>query len=174
MRNYTNNDKRNATIRNPYNGDEFTLDFPIADSLDLMDTINRVTSGGEHDYEIVDFEGFYNFMPPYYSNYITIGGLNDMAERIERLEDDDADKLEAMAEYCDDLDEVESAWDDSYFISDTTLADYAEEFCYECGYMPVDGLPGWISCHIDWEGVGRELSFDGYSEINGGVLYVAR
>lgn len=35
MRNHTINDERNATIRNLYNGDEFTLDFPIADSLDL-------------------------------------------------------------------------------------------------------------------------------------------
>lgn len=170
MRNYTINDERNATLRNLYNGDEFTLDFPVADSLDLMDAINRATSDGEHDYEIVDFEGFYNFVP----EFCSLSEINDIAERLERLEDEDADKLEAMAEYCDDLDDIERVWNDSYFIPDTTLADYAEELCYECGYMPVDGLPGWISCHIDWEGVGRELSFDGYSEINGGVLYVAQ
>lgn len=102
-----------------------------------------------------------------------IRNLNDIAERLERLEDEDADKLEAMAEYCDNLDDIESAWDDSFFIHDATLADYAEELAYECGYMPSE-LPNWISYHIDWEGVGRELSFDGYSEINGGVLYVAR
>lgn len=107
-----------------------------------------------------------------YTNY-DIYDVNEIAERLERLEDEDADKLEAMAEYCDNLDDIESAWDDSFFIHNTTLADYAEELAYECGYMP-SGLPSWISYHIDWEGVGRELSLDGYSEINGGVLYVAQ
>lgn len=171
MRNYrinTTNDKA-AIVRNLYNNDEFKIAFPLDD--ELMDrAIRRATSNGEHDYAIVDLDGFYNFVD---SDFTSIDELNDIAERLEALEDEDADKLEAMAEYCDDLDDIESAWDDSFFIADTTLADYAEEFCYECGYMP-SKLPSWISYHIDWEGVGRELSFDGYSEINGGVLYVAR
>lgn len=171
MRNYTINttNDKTAFVRNLYNDDEFKIAFPLDD--ELMDrAIRRATSNGEHDYTITDLDGFYNFVD---SEFTSIGELNDMAERIEALEDDDADKLEAMAEYCDDLDEVESAWDDSFFIADTTLADYAEEMCYEYGYMP-SKLPNWISYHIDWEGVGRELSFDGYSEINGGVLYVAQ
>ena len=97
----------------------------------------------------------------------------EIAERLERLEDEDADKLEAMAEVLDDLDEIERAWNDSYYVADTTLADYAEELCYECGYMPAE-LPGWIRCHIDWEGVARDLSYDGYYETTDGVLYVAQ
>ena len=170
MRNYTTTE-RTASIRNLYNGDQFTVSFPFSDDVELSLAIMRATSNGEHDYTITDLAGFYNFVD---SEFTGIGELADMAERIERLEAEDADKLEAMAEYCDDLDEVESAWDESYFIHDTTLADYAEELAYECGYIPFDGLPGWISCHIDWEGVGRELVVDGYSEINGGVLYVAQ
>lgn len=171
MRNYTINttNDKTAFVRNLYNGDEFKIAFPLDD--DLMDrAIRRATSNGEHDYAIVDLDGFYNFVD---SDFTNIDELNDMAERIERLEDDDAEKLEAMAEYCDDLEDVESAWVDSFFIPDTTLADYAEEMCYECGYMP-SKLPNWISYHIDWEGVGRELSVDGYREINDGVLYVAK
>nr|DAH15042.1 MAG TPA: antirestriction protein [Caudoviricetes sp.] len=173
MRNYTINttSERTATIRNLYNGDEFTIAFPFVDDEHMESAIRRATSNGEHDYIIADLDGFYNFVD---SEFTNIEELSDLAERIEALEDDDAEKLEAMAEYCDDLDDVERAWDDSYFIPDTTLADYAEELAYECGYIPCDGLPGWISCHIDWEGIGRELSVDGYSEINGGVLYVAR
>ena len=94
MRNYTINasNERTATIRNLYNGDEFTTAFPHSE-FELDNIQDRATTYGLHD--------------------------------------------------------------------------------YECGYMPSE-LPGWISCHIDWEGVGRELSFDGYSEINGGVLYVAQ
>lgn len=172
MRNYTINttNERTAFIRNLYNGDEFKIEFPFSDDVELSLAIMRATSNGEHDYTITDLDGFYNFVD---SEFTSIGELNDMAERIEALEDDDANKLESMAEYCDSLEDVESAWGDSFFIPDTTLADYAEEMCYECGYMP-SKLPDWISYHIDWEGVGRELSVDGYCEINGGVLYVAR
>lgn len=172
MRNYTINttNEKTATIRNLYNGDEFTVKLPFSDDLELSIAINRATWNGEHDYTITDLDGFYNFVD---SEFTSIGELDDIAERLERLEDEDADKLEAMAEYCDDLDDIERVWDDSYFIPDTTLADYAEELAYDCGYMPSE-LPGWISYHIDWEGVGRELSYDGYSEINGGVLYVAQ
>lgn len=169
MRNYTINDEKTATIRNLYNGDDFTIEFPTAED-ELDKAQDRATSYGLHDFEIVDVDGFYNFID---SEFTGIYTLNDIAERLERLEDEDADKLEAMAEYCDNLDDIESAWDDSFFIHNATLADYAEELAYECGYMPSD-LPDWIRCHIDWEGVGRELSFDGYSEINGGVLYVAQ
>lgn len=168
MRNYTINttNERTAFIRNLYNDDEFKVAFPLDDEL-MNRAIRRATSNGEHDYAIVDIDGFYNFVD---SDFTNIDELNDIAER---LEDDDADKLEAMAEYCVNLDDIESAWDDSFFIPDTTLADYAEELCYECGYMPSE-LPAWIRCHVDWEGVGRELSYDGYSEINDGVLYVAQ
>ena len=166
MRNNTN---KKAWIRNLYNGDEFTAEFPMnEDALDAIE--DRATCAGSHDCMVCDTEGFYGFADEFCSLY----DLNDLAERIEALEDDDAEKLEAMAEYCDDLDNVERAWDDSYFIADTTGEDYAQELCYECGYMPSNKLPDWISYHIDWEGVFRELSVDGYSEINGGVLYVAR
>ena len=172
MRNYTINttNDKTAFIRNLYNGDEFKIAFPLDD--ELMDrAIRRATSNGEHDYAIVDLDGFYNFVD---SDFTNIDELNDISERLERLEDEDADKLEAMAEYCDNLDDIESAWDDSYFVADTTGEDYAQELCYECGYMPVNELPWWISDHIDWNGVFMELSADGYHEINGGVLCVAQ
>lgn len=164
------NTEKTAFIRNLYNNDEFKVSFPLSE--DLLDRVqDRATSCGLHDYAVIDLEGFYGLVDP---DWCSVYGMSDIAERLKRMEDDDAEKLEAMAEYSDDLDDIERAWDDSYFVADTTLADYAEELCYECGYMPVDGLPGWISCHIDWEGVGRELEYDGYHEINGGVLYVAR
>lgn len=169
MRNYTNTEKT-ATIRNLYNGDEFTASFPMSED-ELVNIADRASCHGSHDYIVVYVEGLYNLIS---SDYVSLLDVNDVAERVERLEDEDADKLEAMAEVMDDLDDIERVWDDSYFIADTTGEDYAQELCYECGYMPCKNLPEWISYHIDWNGVFRELSVDGYSEINGGVLYVAR
>jgi len=162
---------KTATIRNLYNGDEFTTAFPLS-AYELDNIQDRATTYGLHDYVIVDLEGFYGLVDSRWCD--DVYSLNDIAERLERLEDEDADKLEAMAEYCDDLDEIESAWNDSYFIADTTGEDYAQELCYECGYMPSKELPWWITEHIDWKGVFSELSAGGYSEINSGVLYVAR
>ena len=167
MRNYTNNTEKTAVIRNLYNGDEFTARFPM-DEEELYKIADRASCHGSHDYIIADIDGFYNFVA---SEFTNIEELNDIAERIETLEDDDADKLEAMAEVMDDLDDIESAWDDSYFIDDTTLADYAELLAEECGFL--EAVPDFIRWYIDWEGVGREMSVDGYSEINGGVLYVS-
>ena len=96
-----------------------------------------------------------------------------MAERLERLEDEDADKLEAMAEVMDDLDDIERAWNESFFISDTTLADYAELHAEECGFL--EAVPDFIRGYIDWEDMAEDMKIDdGYSEINGGVLYVAK
>lgn len=48
-------------------------------------------------------------------------------------------------------------------------ADYAEQLCDECGYLSKD-IPSLISCHIDWEGVWRDLTYDGYSEENGYIF----
>lgn len=168
MRNYTSTIK-SAIIRNLYTGKEFYGRFPMdEDKLDALE--DRATCEGSHDCMVCETEGFYGFA----DEFCTLSDLNDIAERLERLEDDDAEKLEALAEVMDDLDEIESAWNDSYFIADTTGEDYAQELCYECGYLPSKELPWWISDHIDWNGVFRELSADGYHEINGGVLYVAQ
>lgn len=168
MRNYTSTEKT-AFIRNLYNGDEFAARFPM-DEEELEKVEDRATCEGSHDCMVCETEGFYGFA----DEFCTLDDLNDIAERLERLEDDDAEKLEALAEVMDDLDEIERVWDDSYFVADTTGEDYAQELCYECGYMPCKNLPEWISYHIDWEGVWREITVDGYYEINGGVLYVAR
>lgn len=164
------NTEKTAFIRNLYNNDEFKVSFPLSE--DLLDRVqDRATSCGLHDYAVIDLEGFYGLV---YPDWCSVYGMSDIAERLERLEDDDAEKLEALAEVMDDLNEIERVWDDSYFVADTTVEDYAQELCYECGYMPCKDLPEWISYHIDWEGVFRELSVDGYYEINGGVLCVVR
>lgn len=168
MRNNANTEKT-ATIRNLYNGDEFTARFPMDDE-ELEKVEDRATCEGSHDCMVCETEGFYGFA----DEFCSLDDLNDIAERLERLEDEDADKLEALAEVMDDLNEIERVWYDSYFVADTTGEDYAQELCYECGYMPCKDLPEWISYHIDWEGVFRELSVDGYYEINGGVLCVVR
>lgn len=169
MRSYTNNDERTAVIRNLYNGDEFTARFPM-DEEELNATADRASCHGSHDYIVVNVEGFYNFV---YSEFTSIGELNDIAERIEALEDEDYEKFKAMAEYCDNLDDIERSWTNSCFYADTTLADYAELHAEECGFL--ETVPDFIRGYIDWEDMAEDMKIDdGYSEINGGVLFVAK
>lgn len=168
MRNYTNTEKT-ATFRNLYNGKEITCEFPCTMERQNY-TQDVATSCGGHDFEIVEIDGFYGFAD---SVYITVWELNDIAKRIEALEDEDADKLEAMAEYCDTLDDIERVWKNSHFYADTTLADYAELLAEECGYL--EAVPDFIRGYIDWEDMAEDMKIDdGYSEINGGVLFVAQ
>lgn len=136
-----------------------------------MDNIqDRATSYGLHDYVIVDLEGFYGLVD---SNWCSVYGLNDIAERIETLEDKDADKFEAMAEYCDNLEDVERAWPESFFYPNQTLAAYAELHAEECGFL--EAVPDFIRGYIDWEDMAEDMKIDdGYAEINGGVLFVAK
>lgn len=170
MRNYTNT-KKTATIRNLYTGKDFFIEFPA--TIEEQDLVyNCATCCGGHDYAIVDLEGFYGLQAPY-AEYASIEELNDMAERIDALEDEDAEKLEAMAEYCDNLDDIERAWNESFFISDTTLAAYAELHAEECGFL--EAVPDFIRGYIDWDDMAEDMKIDdGYSEINGGVLFVAK
>lgn len=169
MRNYTNNTEKTAVIRNLYNGDEFTARFPM-DEEELYKIADRASCHGSHDYIVVCVEGFYNLIS---SDYVSLIDVNDVADRLERLEDKDSDKLEAMAEYCDNLDDIERAWNESFFISDTTLAAYAELHAEECGFL--EAVPDFIRGYIDWEDMAEDMKIDeGYSEINGGVLYVAK
>lgn len=170
MRNNTNTEK-SATFRNLYNGKELTVTFPATDRV-LDYAYWAMSCNGQHDYILADscnFRGMLRNCSQFYDIY----DVNEIAERLERLEDEDADKLEAMAEYCDNLDDIERAWNNSYFYADTTLADYAELHAEECGYL--EAVPDYIRGYIDWEDMAEDMKIDdGYSEINGGVLFVAK
>lgn len=161
---------KTATVRNLYNGDEFTTAFPHSE-FELDNIQDRATTYGLHDYAIVDLEGFYGLVD---SRWCGVYGLNDIAERLERLEDEDADKLEAMAEVMDNLDDIERAWNESYFIADTTLVDYAELEAEERGDIPAS-LPEYIKFNIDWDSIAADMELSReYYEVNGGVLRVAQ
>lgn len=167
-----NNTTKSAWVANFETAEGFRVEFPM-DNEELRSTFRSWYAldvwGDGGNVHIAEIEGFYGFA----STFCDLEELNDIAERIEALEDKDAEKLEAMAEVVDDLDDIESAWDDSYFFSDTTLAAYAELHAEESGFL--EAVPDFIRGYIDWEDMAEDMKIDeGYSEINGGVLYVAK
>lgn len=163
---------KSAWVANFETAEGFRVEFPM-DSEELRSTLRSWYAldvlGDGGNVHIAELEGFYGLA----STFFDLEKLNEIAERIEALEDKDADKLEAMAEYCDNLDDIERAWNESFFISDTTLAAYAELHAEECGFL--EAVPDFIRGYIDWEDMAEDMKIDdGYSEINGGVLFVAK
>lgn len=66
-----------------------------------------------------------------------------------------------------DVDAVQSC--EEQYCGKMSGEEYAQELCEECGYLPKE-LPSLISCHIDWAGVWRDLSLEGYEERSGYIF----
>lgn len=96
-----------------------------------------------------------------------IFAASDLVERIEGLDSGQEDLLDALLEDGDDLETAveECENGDIVFYPDTNLADLAEQFGEEEMFSKE-----FLLQHVDWEAVGRELSFNGYTEVAGGVL----
>lgn len=108
-------------------------------------------------------------------------GLGEVARRVEiaELADERDIPLSVILEFANDhlpkgadLDDIESAIDESYRGSYDSWKDFAEELTRETSDM--SAVPAWLEYHIDWESIGRdfELSgdFNGYG-LDGSIYF---
>lgn len=88
-------------------------------------------------------------------------------DRILELDSYDIEKLEAACEAgCySDIDEYLNHLDDICYYKDMTLEEVAEQLVEECYNLPEFALR-----YFDYEAFARDLSFDGYAEVAGGVI----
>ena len=101
------------------------------------------------------------------SENTNISDLNDLAERLEALDKYDLEKLEAILEA--DGGSLENALDniDDYtYYANMSLEDVAYEIVDECY-----NLPDIAQRYFDYKAFARDLSFDGYTETENGVIY---
>ena len=101
------------------------------------------------------------------SENTNISDLNDLAERLEALDKYDLEKLEAILEA--DGGSLENALDN---IDDYTY--YANMSLEDVAYEIVDeyyDLPEFAQRYFDYAAFARDLSFDGYTETDNGVIY---
>ena len=115
-----------------------------------------------HDYE-TDITGLE------IGEYDSVERLNELAERLEVYNDCEIEVIEALIEtegY--DLEEAMDEYDkgDCGLYAVNSLTELAEQFVDE-GYFTTEKLLQYI----DFEALGRDLSFDGYTETKNGVLY---
>ena len=105
---------------------------------------------GEEEWIVCDYEGVPS---QYVSEYDLDPDFFDFRKVVEEMGDDE--KLVEAGLACDvPLDKIEEACFGKY----RSLEDYAYELLVES--HDLDSLPSLITCHIDWEGVARDLSQD--------------
>lgn len=116
-----------------------------------------------HDYE-TDFDSLH------VSEYANIEELNELAERLEEYDKWEREEIEACieAEGCE-LEEAMDACDNGELIlysNVNNLADLAAYLVDEGAFSTETLLR-----YIDYDALGRDLRFDGYTEVKNGVLY---
>ena len=129
---------------------------------DVLDKVLKEIGIDEYyeEYFITDYENEIIGIGDVISEYSSVQALNELAQRIEDLSDDEADKLGAVLEYeaCRSVSEVLELLDklDEFdLLTDVTDDEelgyyYAEEYC--C----ID-IPEYIQPYFDYEKFGRDV-----------------
>lgn len=145
------------------------IDLPI-DADELQAKLDEIA--GEHGDELAihDYEA-----PWKIGEYDNITEINELAERYAEV---DEDEFEAIAEATGyDASEILDIIDSGdYTIYDGDLSDVAEQMVDEGLFGEI---PESIARYIDYEAIGRDLGYDGYTEVTlrGGkriVVHVSR
>lgn len=98
-----------------------------------------------------------------------IDAINELAENLEEFERyDEMDKLKAIMEATgDNVFDAITYMEDAAFYCGYTLEEVAEELVSECYNLPEFALR-----YFDYEAFARDLSFDGYTETDFGVIFL--
>lgn len=153
------NRKKETSVINAYivnlqthRGDWFL--FPA--SLDKIR--NSLQLEEDQDYEITDYEAPFNL-----HGYERLEALNEIAERLEENEKHPAFHyigelvengfFETTEDALDKIDEI------IVYEGCQSYAAFAEAYVDECGYLQM--VPELIACHIDYDGIGHDFSFEG-------------
>lgn len=119
------------------------------------------------EYFITDYESGFSIYD-YVGEYVNIETLNEYAERLEDVRDDDL--LLVILEDQGDLDEALNVYENERYqwYKGMTMEDVAREFVDKGFYGKVSDE---LKYYIDFEKLARNLDYDGYTEYDGGVLY---
>lgn len=134
------------------------IDLPCDD---LQEQINSIL-GDDEEYAIHDYEASFSI-----SEYDCPFDLNDIAERLESLDEYEQKKLTYLLDDGCTMEQAIDELDDITFYQDMSLKDVAEEMVDEGLF---GDIPESIINYIDYDAIARDLSYDGYHETNDGVF----
>lgn len=130
---------------------------------DLDDVLARLSNGGEDELHISDYDA-----PFKVAEYADIHELNEVAEA---AEDVDEGLFAAVCEELpadspmDVLRMIEGGKVDVYYVE--SLAELAEQFVDDGLF---GDIPDAIRGYLDYDAIGRDLGFDGYTETGRGFI----
>lgn len=144
----------------------FWVELPC-DLDEVLEKLSASTGEDIDDMEVFvnDYETNINGLE--ISENSNISDLNDLAERLETLDEYDLEKLEAILEA--DGGNLENAldnMDDYTYYANMSLEDVAYEIVDECY-----DLPDIAQRYFDYASFARDLGYDGYTETENGVIY---
>lgn len=135
------------------------VELPVTKE-ELEKVFERIGINEEYEeYFITDYECDFGYQVGEYEN---LESLNELAETLDELEEDEERVVKAAIEYGYTLDEaIETANNGDYRIYSNCndMTDIAYQVVEECGYL--DKVPETVSRYFDYESFGRDLGIEG-------------
>jgi antirestriction protein len=147
------------------------ISLPV-DEEEFRAALKEIEIDGEEyeEFFIADYEEFLGYQVGEYENFET---LNNLAEEIISLKEYEIEALEAIIESeSNDLEnalEILQSGDYQFYPNLETLEELAEIMIDE-GFF--GDIPENLVNYIDYEKLGRDLSYDGYVLTSKGVIYI--
>lgn len=140
--------------------------LPIESPKELQQALKDIGIGKEYEeYFITDYESSFVGLRDILGEYESIEALNELAEILEALSNDDEDKLNAIleCESCKSIDELKElieSLDDYDLLPDIDDdEDLGYYYIEDCGIFP--DIPECIRNYIDYEKFGRDVRLEG-------------
>lgn len=133
--------------------------LPVDD--DELEEVKKRIGINEHYEEmfITDYESDIDGVEV--NEYSDVDELNEIAEMLEELNNDDIEIIGALMSDGYSFDEAIDKKDDVIvFYGCNDMEDVAIHYCEECGIL--DGIPEHLRSYFDFVAYGRDMSFDGH------------
>ena len=136
----------------------------------LEEVLNKISNNGNDELFISDYETDISNLK--ISEYDDILQLNEIAEEIDNLSDDEVIALQAYLEQYNDieqaLEEVRQGNYTIYYDCDD-MSDVAYQIVNESGLL--DGVPEQVKMYFDYEAYGRDIDIEGtFIQIDNNII----
>lgn len=134
------------------------VDLPISNE-ELQKVLDRIGINEEYEeYFITDYETDFDGIE--IGEYSNLEDLNEMAETLESLDDDEKEVVDAIMSEGYSLEEAIEKKDDCIVYCDCSdMEDVAREYAEQTGLL--DSIPENLQSYFDFEAYGRDMSYEG-------------
>lgn len=134
------------------------VDLPISEE-ELQKVLDRIGINEEYEeYFITDYETDLEGIE--IGEYSNLDDLNELAETLESLDDDEKEVVDAIMSEGYSLEEAIEKKDDCIVYCDCSdMEDVAKEYAEQTGLL--DSIPENLQSYFDFEAYGRDMSYEG-------------